>query len=177
MALRLRTPCLFSILLSFVGAMGCSSSDTEPTLPPTLFVTNPLCDTSECRPIEIRAYIYWRDVYPPGQPPWGLRVLDVVPGPTACLSFPPSWELVGREVDSTGVVVDSIITTWTPDDGLYLTALDPAHFLTWYGATETFTPGEAEGWDLSFSPDPTYFYSALLPYSAHLSPGEKCTQF
>ncbi len=169
MALQLRTTCLTATLLSLFGVFGCSSA-VEPSTPPSLRVMNPLCDASGCRSLQIRAFI-WKFTVP--QPPTGLKVVGVVTGPSACLSFPPSWALVVTGVPSAGAAVKSDTLTWTPDDAVFLAAVDSADFEL-LSTTETFVPGEAKGWDLTFSGATA---PGSLPLQAHLSPSEGCTQY
>ncbi len=160
-----------TIVFGLLGLLGCSSTTEPPSLLPTLFVRNPLCDSLGCRPLQLRAFV-WAFQVP--QPPWGLKAIDEIHGPTFCLSFPPTWQLVVSEEDPSGAIVKSDTTIWTPDDPIYLTIKDlETH--DWLSATETFVPSEAPGWELMFSPGPSQGppFSGL-PFSAHLSPGERC---
>jgi hypothetical protein len=167
MALPLRITAFNTILFGFIGVFGCSSL-TEPSEPPTLFVTNPLCGGSQCREVRIGAYI---TTFTVPQAPQGSRNLGIFSGPTACLRFPPSWELAVHTSDSSGAVISSDTMTWTPDDALYLTVVD-MEASEWLAKTQTFTPGDEEGWVLTLSPEAP---GGGLPNTAHLSPGEKCT--
>lgn len=172
MAHRHRVPCLIAALLSVVGVFGCSSQvdAVEPIIPPTLFVTNPLCDGSECRPVSLWAFIL---KFTTPTPVTGHKRLGDVPGTTACLSFPETWKWIVRQVDSDGAVIDADTMIWTPGDALLLSVWDSVGYWP-LAQTETFTPGEAEGWDLTFTPDSS---QTLLWFQSHLSPGERCTQF
>jgi hypothetical protein len=138
-------------LLGAASAFGCSSPAEPPTGPPTLWVTNPLCDATGCGTLQIRAFV-WEFLVP--QPTWGLEVVGEVEGPRGCVRFPPSWHLRVRGVDSTGAYTDSTFFTWTPEKPIFLTALDwSGGYGNQLAATETFTPADAPGWNLSFTPD------------------------
>lgn len=150
-------------------AAGCSSP-TESDRAPTLFVTNPACDGSGCRSIQIRAFVW---AYEIPQNPIGLEVLGDVPGQTACLEFPDAWEIVVSEVDPLGTPIRSDTIRSSLDEEIYLTALDWGSDDQWLlTMTESFTPASASGWslDLLRDPDPD-----PLPFTARLSRGSRCS--
>jgi hypothetical protein len=166
------------LLASFaaVGILGCSSPGEPWAGQPTVSVTNPLCDTAgQCRTLQIRAFV-WAFTIP--QRPDGLKVLGEVEGQTGCLTFPAMWEVIVREVDSTGAVIDSLTYTWSPDhpDGVFLTGVDwpafeddtLAQLLMW--ATESFVPADAPGWNVTVSQPGR----GGLPYTAHVEASDAC---
>jgi len=158
------------ILVGLLGFVACSSSSTEPSsVQPTLAVTNPLCDSLGCRPVVLRAFV-WAFKIP--QRADGAKKLAEIHGTGTCVLFPPFWRLVVSEVDLAGKVVKSDTTFWTPDDddGIFLTITAAGGPLL--ASTGTFVPGEASGWELTFSQGSS---QDPLPFSAHLSPGERCT--
>jgi hypothetical protein len=165
--------------LAVVGALGCSSPGEPSAGQPTVSVTNPLCDTAgECRTLQIRAFVW---AFPIPQPPWGLKVLGEIEGPTACLTFPAVWEVtvIGYEgSDTTAAVTDSTTCTWSPDepDGVFLIGTDwpafPGDTLARLeiGVTESFVPADAPGWTLTFTL-PGY---GGYPYTANLEASDAC---
>jgi len=161
-----------AVSIALFGLVGCSSTTDPESLLPSLLVTNPLCDSLGCRPVQLRAFV-WAFQIP--QLPWGIKPIEEIHGPTFCLVFPPTWQLVVSEEDpSSGAVVKSDTLIWTPDDPIYLN-LKALGTSEWLSATETFVPSEAEGWELTFSTEPSERDPYLgLPFSAHLSPGERC---
>lgn len=149
------------------GVFACSSPNAPATQIPTLLVTNPLCDTGECRTLQIRAFA-WNFTVP--QPFRGFITVGEVHSPTACLTFPASWDLTVTAVDSTGAPKDTTIYTWTPDDALYVTVADGNAPLDPIGATETFTPADAPGWNLTFSDED----SGGMPLTGQIRAAEAC---
>lgn len=162
-----QTGAAVAMYLALLGFSACSFSPAEPSSSqPTLNVTNPLCDSGGCRTVQLRAFV-WTFLVP--QPGIGLKAIREIHGETACVLFPPSWELVVSGFDSSGTAVSSTMV-WTPDDALYLTILDleSGEFLS---ASETFVPGEASAWQLTFDPAAV---QEPLPFSAHLSQSQRC---
>ncbi|MGD2121634.1 MAG: hypothetical protein PVJ76_07810 [Gemmatimonadota bacterium] len=136
-------------------------------------MTNPLCDGSGCRALQIRAFIW---AYRIPQAPTGLEVVGEVEGPSACLEFPDSWQITVSEVDALGNVVRSDTITSTLDDEVYLAIvnLDWRQGGDWFLATTyNFSPGSAQGWslDLTENPDP----EASLPFTAQLTTATRCS--
>jgi hypothetical protein len=99
-----------------------------------------------------------------------LKVITEIQGETACVLFPTSWELVVSEIDQSGNPVKSDTMVWTPEGAIYLTIedIEAGRFLS---ASETFVPAEASGWQLTFD---SAAAQGPLPFSAHLSPGQRC---
>jgi len=165
---RGKVPGLLGMLAALCGGFACSSAPTEPSsVQPTLTVTNPWCDSLGCRPLQLRAFV-WAFTVP--QPAIGLRAIQEIHAETTCVVFPPSWQLVVSEEDSTGKIVRSDTALWTPDDPIYLTILD-LETREWLAATETFVPAEAPGWGLTISPRAS---QERPPYSARVSPSKRC---
>jgi hypothetical protein len=127
-----------STILALV--VGCST--VEPSALPTLFVTNPNCATGQCRVIEVRAFI--PDFRVP-QPSWGYSTIGEIIG-QGCLVFPSRLVLM---------VNSDTAAVWTPSHPLYLVAVDSIAFHNGdstfsRGATRTFIPDSAAGWEVSF---------------------------
>ena len=162
--------CLISgIAVALLFGIGCSSS-TAPDRPPTLLVTNPLCEGTDCRSIQIRAFI-WAYAIPQG--PFGAELVGEVSGPTACLEFPEIWEIVVRHVDSQGNVLSADTLTSDLDDQIFLTALDPeSRDEVFLGMTESFVPGSEKGWSLNLVRDPA---GAYPPFRGELTSGPRCS--
>jgi hypothetical protein len=157
-------------LAAAAGVLGCSSPGGPSGAEPTVLVINPLCDIAlRCRTLEIRAFVW---AFPVPKAPWGLRVLGEIEGPFECVTFPPVWELVVEEVDSTGAVSTSDTLTWSPEDpeGVFLSGMDWAAAQAQIGATETFVPADAPGWTLTF----TRPGRGGFPYSANLEASNAC---
>ena len=156
------------------SASGCSSAEPRPL--PTVRVTNATCDSARCRTLQVRVFVSKFVV--PGQLPLGWGSLGEAPPGQTCLSFPASWTLrvIGDTiVDDTTGQVDTVTTTWTPQDSspVYLIAMDSVfmtHGVTqsqldssrarvWpydgffpgsVGETPFFIPGDAPGWSVTF---------------------------
>jgi len=159
-----RTAVDIGVVAILLAAIGCSSA-TAPKQPPTLLVTNAVCELGPCRTLVIHAFI-WAWHIP--QPPTGIRILGYVRGPTTCLQFPPEWTI------EAGAVGHLQQLKWTPSDpaGIFLLAWDsaftsgtatPAQIDSeaqqlWHydggggslGITPTFVPGNAPGWSITF---------------------------
>lgn len=167
---RLQTACLILLLSGGAALGGCSSpAEPEGQVQPTLFVENPLCDAAGCRPVHIRAFV-WTFTVP--QSPFGGKAVAVVDGPSLCIVFPPKWELVVTHWDKTGTrVVGKDTLTWTPDDPLFITALERTDGFNLLGATETFSPADAIGWRLRFTNTPS---SSGTPFTAQLTTDARC---
>lgn len=155
------------IALGVAGAVGCSAPAAPTPATPTVLVENPLCDSLGCKTLHIRAYV-WAFPLPQGSAR-GAKALGQIDGPTDCLRFPPTWTATLRSVDSLGVPLgDSVVFSWTPShpDGIYLIGLSEAVPLV--GATQTFVPADAPGWNLTFSKNQDSVFTA------HLRPAQPC---
>lgn len=165
-----------------MAVVACSNPAEPESRPPTLSVMNPLCEDTACTAIQVRAFVW---AFPIPQSPLGSKSLGRVDGAGGCLEFPPAWTATVREVDSAGVPTgeDSTVYTWTPDhpDGVYLTAVQPSDWATAggpsvgyvVGITETFVPGDADGWELRFSRNPDT--TAVYPFLGRLISAPPCT--
>jgi hypothetical protein len=182
-----RQICAWTLVVAATAASGCSET-TAPRPFPTVLVTNATCEAGRCATLEVRAYI-WKFLIP--YPPFGEEVLGEVPPGRTCLTFPPSWRMTVVGPDNSGKL-DTVTTTWTPDDTipLYLIALDSAVFRTGFdsaqidslhqgllpyfdsvgfgsvGSTPNFTPRDAHGWTVTFPSAPVF--------GANLAPGDAC---
>ena len=135
---------------------------------PTLFIVNPLCDSTGCRELHIRAFI-WEYRIP--QSPFGAEAVGEVTGPSACLSFPEGWEIIVRGIDSQGNVVHADTITSSLGDEIFLTALDLESPGWLVGSTETFIPNSSPGWNLAFTENADPY----PPFLAQLTKVPRCT--
>lgn len=161
--------CLRCMALGVAGAVSCTAPTAPGSPRPTVLVENPLCDSVGCQTVYIRAFV-WAFPIPQGQYR-GAKALGEIDGPTGCLQFPHTWTITVREVDSLGAPVgtDSTVFSWTPNhpDGIYLIARTSESFV---GATQTFVPAHASGWNLTFSKNP----GGEVPFTANLTAGQPC---
>jgi hypothetical protein len=154
--------------------------DTVPTgALPTVLVSNGTCVGGVCRTLEVHAFVW---AFPVPQLPPGLELVGEVHSTSACLTFPAIWVLHVYG-DRSGGGVDTVTYTWTPENtaGIMIFAVDSALFASggtlaqrdsstgglWpydgasmasVGSTETFVPGVAAGWRVTF---PTKLQSGL----------------
>ena len=141
----------------------------DPSTSPTLFITNPLCDGTGCRVLQISAFIWEYTKHLP-QSPFGAELVGEVVGPSACLSFPEGWEIVVRQLDSLGNPVRIDTITSSLGDPIYLNVL--SEFSPYFfGRTETFTPNSSPGWNLTLTENA----NPPPPFSAQLTKVPICT--
>ncbi|MFH1764390.1 MAG: hypothetical protein ABIF09_09375, partial [Gemmatimonadota bacterium] len=88
--------------------------------------------------MQIRAFV-WAFQVP--QPAFGLKAIAAIDGPSLCIEFPPKWELTVTGPDEEGVEQTNV-TVWTPNDPIYITAVDRNDTFVFLGATESFSPAD-----------------------------------
>ncbi len=129
------TGLVVATIMAVAAVIDACSTPTQPTQSgkpsiPTLLVTNDACNTSGCRTLEVRAFV-WKFTIP--QEPYGLEVVGEVHNDSTCLRFPAAWKLsIKGDTDTTSI-------TWTPADTtpVYLFAVDSAVFhSSWTKAEE-----------------------------------------
>jgi len=160
-----------STVTASAGGKSADASITisDPFNPPTLFITNPLCDGTGCRVLHIRAFV-WEYLQHLPQSPFGAEPVGEVAGPSACLSFPEGWEIVVRQLDSLGNPVRTDTITSSLEDPIYLNVL--SEFSPYFfGRTETFTPNSSPGWHLTLTENA----NPPPPFSAQLTKVPRCT--
>ena len=163
-----------STVTASAGGKSADASITvnDPFNPPTLFLTNPLCDGTGCKTLQISAFIWEYLKYLP-QSPFGVEMVGEVVGPSACLSFPEGWEIVVRQLDSQGNVVHADTITASLGDEIFLNVLSLEYAGWLIGRTETFIPNASPGWNLALTEntDPN-----APPFSAQLTKAPRCTR-
>jgi len=160
-----RTTALVSSV-AIIG-LGCSSGTAPPSPPPTVLVTNAICQAGPCRTLVLSAFIWGWHI---PQSPTGIRLIGFVHGATTCVQFPKELSIWLVTVG-----VDSTLLTWTPNNsqGIIMLAFDSTIAYTggtaaqldssnqglWpydgeapgaVGLTPTFVPGNAAGWSVTF---------------------------
>jgi hypothetical protein len=181
----------WALVISAIGASGCSDATSSRPLP-TLLVTNATCDVGRCSTLELRAFV-WKFTFP--QLVWGFELVSYVPPGRTCLTFPASWKLRVIGPDNTGRV-DTTTFSWSPLDKtpIFLIALDSTFFHTsldsaqadsvyrgtWpfdgiapgsVGETADFAPADAPGWSVTF---PTRGAPNRNEGGAPIATGESC---
>lgn len=147
-----------------IRSWACSSPTSPPSVTPTVKVENPLCTGGDCQTLLLGMFI-WAWHIP--QSPFGWRI-GTIEGPIGCIQFPEKFSIRIGQQDSTEEPTNVYTLRWTPDNrdgidlsiGIYLAVPEIAR-------TKSFIPGDAPGWDLTFTPDPL---SDGSRYIAHLTP-------
>ena len=132
--------------VSWLLAVLCCSSVTEPHSTVMLLVTNATCLAGACDSLQVLAF-------PSNQPhtPGGYWSVDLglVTAQQACFSLPHSaaFHVIGVHDDGTA---DTTTYVWTTADSLFLGAQPPSSSrLHAHPTTSAFVPDDAAGWRIT----------------------------
>jgi hypothetical protein len=136
--------------LVIAALAACSSSPTGNDRYPgpisSLLVTNGTCSNGHCDSLQVTAYPQEQPITPGG--PWYIS-LGWVTGPHACVQIPASAHFYVVTVPARSSK-DTITTSWSSMDALYLGTLKPGEnaFIA-DASTPGFVPGSSAGWQIT----------------------------